>query len=108
MLRHLLWSWLYGKIVPTTLTGKEIIISVLVSIVLLALYFVFKRMFFYTINDNIHNARYGAAILAVALSLSWLIASLELFGFRSTVVAVALLLLALLIDIVYLYLTKDR
>lgn len=106
MLRDLLWIYLYRGEYSEALAWKEIIVALIVALGLLALYWLLIRVFFYTINDNIHNAKIGAGLLAVVLSLSWLIAALDLLGFWSTILGLCLLGLGVIGCLIYLIATR--
>lgn len=108
MLRNLLWAYIYGGEISGTLILKEIIVAIVVAVFFLVLYFGFKRIIFYGINDNITAAKYGALVMSITLALTWLIASLNLLGFWSSVVAVTLLTFSLIFNLVYLVVTRNK
>ncbi len=108
MLRTMLWTYLYGGEVYTSLILKEIIVSAVIALLLLCLYWVFKRIIFYGINDDFNHAKYGALVLSVSLALTWLIASLNLLGFWSSIIALALLGFSFMVDMIYLMVTRNR
>jgi hypothetical protein len=108
MLRHYLWSEVYKGKVPVTLFWQEIIVSLIIAALLLALYWALKRAIFFGINDNIKYARMGALILSLSLSLAWVVASLNLMGFWSSVIGVALLSLSFIFTMVFLLVTRNQ
>lgn len=108
MLRHYLWSEVYKGKVPATLFWQEIIVTTIIAALLLALYWALKRAIFFGINDNIKYARMGALILSLSLSLAWVLASLNLLGFWSSVIAMALLSLAFIFTMVFLLITRNQ
>jgi hypothetical protein len=108
MLRALLWSYIYGDIPPETLMTKEIIISIVIGLFFLILYFGFKRIIFYTINPNITDAKYGAMILSLSFALPWLVGSLDLLGYFSSIIALVIMALGCVIDLIYLFVTRSK
>jgi hypothetical protein len=108
MLRHYLWSEIYKAKVPATIFWQEIIVSTIVAVLLLALYWALKRAIFFGINDNIKYARMGALILSLSLSLAWILASLNLMGFWSSVIAIGLLSLSFIFTLVFLLVTRNQ
>jgi hypothetical protein len=108
MLRHYLWSEVYKGKVPATLFWQEIIVTTIIAALLLSLYWALKRAIFFGINDNIKYARMGALILALSLSLAWAIASLNLLGFWSAVIAVGLLAFSFILVMVFLLVTRSK
>jgi len=108
MVRNLLWTYVFSGEVSDTLVGKEIIVAIAVAAFFILLYWGFKRMIFYGINDNISVAKYGALVLSISLALTWLIASLNLLGFWSSIIAVVLLAISLMFNLIYLLVTRNR
>ena len=108
MLRALLWDYIYGDVPPDTLVIREVVISIAIALFFLILYFGFKRIIFYTINDNSTVASYGALILSVSLALPWLLSSLDLLGFWSSIIALVLFAFSFLSNLVYLLVTRIK
>lgn len=106
MLRDLLWIYLYRGEYSETLVWKEIVVALVIALLLLSLYWVMVRIFFYGINDNIHHAKAGAAVMAGTLAVSWLLAALDLFGFWSSILGLCLLALGVICSLTYLILTR--
>jgi hypothetical protein len=106
-LRDLIWQYFYGgELPPQNLISKEIMVSIVIAILFLGLYWIFKLIIFHGINDDIRKARTGAITLSVALSAAWLIASLDLLGLWASVIALVLFVFALFVDLVYLVVTR--
>lgn len=108
MLRNLLWSYIYGGEVSENLVTKEIIVAVCVALFFLGSYFGFKRIIFYGINDDITAAKYGALVMSISLATTWLMSSLNLLGFWSSMISVILLAVSFLFDLVYLLVTRNK
>ena len=108
MIRALLWNYIYGDVPPETLMVKEIIVSIVIGVFFLLMYFGFKRIIFYTINPIITNARYGAVILSMSLALPWLLGSLDLLGFFSSIIALIIMVFGFIFNIIYLIATRAK
>jgi hypothetical protein len=108
MLRALLWAYIYGDVPPDTLVIKEIIVSIAIGVFFLLMYFGFKRIIFYTINPIVTNARYGALILSLSLALPWLLASLDLLGLFSAIIALVIMVFGFIFNLIYLIVTRSK
>ncbi|MBF0102832.1 MAG: hypothetical protein HQK77_18170 [Desulfobacterales bacterium] len=108
MFRNLLWLYIYRQDIPLALTWTEIIVSCVIALIFIALYWVFKRLIFFTINDNITNATIGAWLLSLAFSSAWLIASLNVFGFWSAIAALSLFSFLFIVNLIYLFVTRNK
>jgi len=106
MFRNLLWAYIYGGEISETPVAKEIIVALVIAGFFMVLYWGFKRIIFYGINDNVSIAKYGAFVLSISLALTWIIASLNLLGFWSSIIAVVILAFSLIFDLVFLLVTR--
>lgn len=89
-------------------TTTEYVIAAVGALFFSLLYFGFKRIIFYSINDSVENAKYGALILSASLAISWVIASLDLLGPFSSIIALVVVALSLVFDLVYLVVTRKK
>jgi hypothetical protein len=105
-LRDLLWSNIYGSEPPESLQPKEIAVAVGIALLLLALYWVFQKIIFYGINDNARTSRTGAQVLTVAISVAWLLSSLDLLGMYTMLIVIVMVSLVIVIDLIYLFVTR--
>ena len=105
-LRDLLWSSLYGSEAPQTLQTREIAIAVAVAILLLCLYWVFQKIIFHGINDSARASRTGARVLAICIAVAWLLSSLDLMGIYSTIIMLVMATLVMIVDVIYLFVTR--
>ncbi|MBV6341511.1 hypothetical protein [Candidatus Magnetobacterium casense] len=108
MFRTFLWETIVEVSPPLILTTNEYLIAVIVCVFFGLLYFGFTRIIYYLINPQIEHAKYGAIFLSASLMLFWVIASLDLLGFYSTIIALVILVLALIFDMVYLIVTRPK
>ncbi|MBF0316951.1 MAG: hypothetical protein HQL04_02165 [Nitrospirae bacterium] len=108
MFRTFLWEVVVETSPPLILTTNEYIIAVAFCVFFGLLYFGFTRLIYHLINPHIEHAKYGAVFLSASLMLAWVIASLDLLGFYSTIIALIILVLALIFDMVYLIVTRPR
>ncbi|MBF0342634.1 MAG: hypothetical protein HQL06_00235 [Nitrospirae bacterium] len=106
MFRIFLWETFVEVSPPLELTTKEILIAIAFSVFFGILYFGLKRIIYHAINSRIDNAKYGALVLSASFILAWDIASLDILGFYSTIIALVILVFALIFDMVYLVLTR--
>lgn len=107
-LRDLLWRFVYGSEMPDLLTWREILISLGIFVILLALYWPFRKIIFYTINHDARRSRMGAGLLATSLSLCWLITSLDLLGYFSVMISLVLASFLTLVDGIFLVVTRGK
>ncbi|MEM4217191.1 MAG: hypothetical protein QXZ09_04145 [Candidatus Methanomethylicaceae archaeon] len=107
-LRDLLWQYFYGAEAPQNLTGKEIVVSLIITVFLLALYWVFQKIIFYGINDNARYSRAGAKVLSISLAAGWLTASLNLLGLWTSLIVLVLVFLAIMVDLIFLLVTRGK
>ncbi|MCX5893413.1 MAG: hypothetical protein NTW80_10680 [Deltaproteobacteria bacterium] len=106
-LREMLWLQWHGQLPPPELLLKEVLLALLVAGLLLASWLVVRRWCFY-LAQRARPARLGAWILCATLALTWLVASLDLFDFRSLGIALILLILGLATGMIYLMTVKYK
>jgi hypothetical protein len=107
-LRDLLWMYLYNGEAPQSLMLRELVGAAVACLLLLALYVPLKKIIFYSLNPDAERSRFGAALLTASLIVSWLIASLDLFGLFSLLFALVITTVFFLIDGAYLLLTRGK
>lgn len=107
-LRDLLWRYVYGSDMPDLLTTREILVSLAIFMILLALYRPFRKIIFYTLNHDARRSRFGAALLAVSFSLCWMITSLDLLGYFSVMFSLFFASFLVLVDGVFLLVTRGK
>ncbi|MDQ2900311.1 MAG: hypothetical protein M3Y07_10990 [Acidobacteriota bacterium] len=105
-LRDLMWTYIYGGGPSAELQTKEILISVAIAILLLCSYWLFQKIIFYGINESARSSRTGARVIAICLAVGWLGASLDLMGMWTSVVMVSFVVMAMIVDFAYLFLTR--
>jgi len=86
---------------------KEVLLALVVAGFLVASWLVVRRWCFY-IAQRARPARLGAWMLCTTLALTWLVASLDLFDFRSLGIALVILILGLATGIIYLMTVKYK
>jgi hypothetical protein len=104
-LRSLIWDLAYDSVAPDVLSGKEIIVAIVIALLLAALYWPLKLVFF-RVTEDIHRSKTAAIVMTGALCVGWLVAALDLLGIWATLIALSLLLVGFLVDIVYLIATR--
>lgn len=104
-LREFMWLQWQGQLPPTGLQFKEVLFAIVVAALLLLSWLAVRRVCFY-IAQRARPARMGAWILCGTLALAWLVASLDLFDFRSVGFALVILILGMAGGFIHLLAVK--
>jgi len=111
--REFLWKYVYagGKamIIPSPdLLTKEIVTSVMVCLLWIALCWFFLRKLLFLVCEREWHSRVTALSFGFFMSIAWLIGSLELLGFYSTRWMLILVVVTILINIIILAIAKSK
>jgi len=102
-----MWLQWQGQLPPAGLQFKEVLFALMVAALLLLSWLIVRRVCFY-IAQRAWPARLGAWILCGTLVLVWLVASLDLFDYRSAGVALVILILGMATGFIYLLAVKYK
>jgi hypothetical protein len=102
-----MWLQWQGQLPPAGLQFKEVLFALMVAALLLLSWLIVRRVCFY-IAQRAWPARLGAWILCGTLALVWLVASLDLFDYRSVGVALVILILGMATGFIYLLAVKYK
>lgn len=105
--RDLILKQIFGqRDVSPNFSTREIVLSVVIAVLLLASYWIFQKMIFYGINDNARVSRAGARTVAIALSTAWLFAYYGWLGAYSGIAMLVFSVLTVIVVLIYLLVVK--
>ncbi|MCP4356242.1 MAG: hypothetical protein GY793_11595 [Proteobacteria bacterium] len=112
-LRELLWKYFYAKDqvipIPTPdLISQEIAASIVISVIWFIFCWLILRRLLFLISEKAWHSRLTALIFGFAISIAWLIASLEWLGFYSTKCMTIIIISTVIINLIVLLLAKGR